>query len=319
MHCRGRASGTRIIGYMDGPRVTPGADGDGSTDSSPDVISELRTRIRDHWESFSPAARAVCRSLAERSGEQLLFVSALELGAETKTSNATVIRTVQALGYSGLAELKARIAEPFATTSRPERARRRVESTGGDLENVWDKVLAESADRIDRLRRTFSAEDYRYAIQLLLDAQQVVAYGFGASFVAAEHLALNLGRLGLRTRSISSGGFRLADDLLGIRRGDVVVLFAPARSTPDVEVLLDRTRAVGAAAILVTEDIEGRLAGEVAVALSSPTTPTGLTGEQLTSIVVADVLAQGVAAADVEKTVESSHRLTTLREQLGFS
>ena len=98
---------------MAGHRVTP-AGHDTAADSSAEVISELRRRIREHWEAFSPAARSVCRALSERSAEQLVFVSAAELGAETKTSNATVVRTVQALGYSGLAELKAKLAAPIA-------------------------------------------------------------------------------------------------------------------------------------------------------------------------------------------------------------
>ena len=135
---------------MAGHRVTP-AGHDTAADSSAEVISELRRRIREHWEGFSPAARSVCRALSERSAEQLVFVSAAELGAETKTSNATVVRTVQALGYSGLAELKAKLAAPIAGNSRLEqRTRRRVESTGGDLEEVWGTVLAESEERSSR-------------------------------------------------------------------------------------------------------------------------------------------------------------------------
>ncbi|WP_329481712.1 amidohydrolase family protein [Kribbella sp. NBC_01484] len=82
---------------MAGHRVTP-AGHDTAADSSAEVISELRRRIREHWEGFSPAARSVCRALSERSAEQLVFVSAAELGAETKTSNATVVRTVQGDG-----------------------------------------------------------------------------------------------------------------------------------------------------------------------------------------------------------------------------
>jgi hypothetical protein len=35
-------------------------------------------------------------------------------------------------------------------------------------------------------------------------------------------------------------------------------------------------------------------------------------------MVVADALIQGVAASDVETTVEYSHTLNTLRQQLGF-
>src|ERR1044072_2443511 len=66
-----------------------------------EAITDLRRRIRDHWDSFGAAGRAVCRSLAESSAEHLLFMSALDLGQESRTSNATVIRTLQSLGYSG--------------------------------------------------------------------------------------------------------------------------------------------------------------------------------------------------------------------------
>jgi hypothetical protein len=52
--------------------------------------------------------------------------------------------------------------------------------------------------------------------------------------------------------------------------------------------------------------------------LHAPNTPTGLTGEPLTTPVLADALAQGVAASDVERTVETSHTLNTVRQQLGY-
>jgi DNA-binding MurR/RpiR family transcriptional regulator len=304
---------------MDGPNDAQG--GIGVTDDTRnEAISDLRSRIRDHWEGFSPAARSVCRSLSESSAERLLFMSALDLGEKTKTSNATVIRTLQALGYSGLADLKSKVAAPFTTDTHPElRARQRIESTGGDLGKVWESVVAESIDRIELMRGAFSLEDYQYAVQLLLDAQQITTYGFGASFIVAEHLSLKLRRMGRRSRCIQSGGFRFADDLLGIERDDVVVVFAPARLVTDVEVLFDRTRAVGATSILVTDELMERLADDVTVALHSPNTPTGLTGEPLSSLVIADALIQGVAASNVERAVESSHTLTTLREQLGFS
>lgn len=284
-----------------------------------EAITDLRRRIRDHWDGFSPAARAVCRSLAESSAEHLLFMSALDLGQESRTSNATVIRTLQALGYSGLPELKSRVAAPFTASARPELgARQRTEASGGDLPDVWERVHAESIDRLELLRSSFDLESYADAVELLLGANHVITYGFGASFVAAEHLALKIGRLGRRARCVGSAGFRFADDLLAIERGDVVVVFAPARLVTDVEVLLDRGRAVGAPTLLVTDELIDQLGGEVAAVLHSPDTPTGLTAEPLTSLVIADALAQGMAAANVERTVESSHTLTTLREQLGF-
>jgi DNA-binding MurR/RpiR family transcriptional regulator len=282
-------------------------------------VTDLRRRIRDHWEGFSPAARAVCRTLSESSTEHLLFMSAIDLGQESRTSNATVIRTLQALGYSGLPELKSRVAAPFTTNTRPElRARQRTEAAGGKLPKVWERVHAESLERLELMRERFELESYVYAVELLLSANHIVTYGFGASFVAAEHLALKIGRLGRRTRCLESAGFRFADDLLAIERGDVVVVFAPARLVTDVEVLLDRGRAVGAQTILVTDELGDQLGDQVAAVLHSPNTPTGLTAEPFTAMVIADALTQGMAASNVERTVESSHTLTTLREQLGF-
>ena len=285
-----------------------------------EAITDLRRRIRDHWDSFGAAGRAVCRSLAESSAEHLLFMSALDLGQESRTSNATVIRTLQSLGYSGLPELKRRVAAPFTNSPKPElRARQRTEASGGDLPNVWERVHAESVDRLELMRASFDLENYAYAVKLLLGANHIITYGFGASFIAAEHLSLKIGRLGRRGRCINSAGFRFADDLLAIERGDIVVVFAPARLVTDVEVLFDRTRAVGAQTILVTDELEeDQLGTEVAAVLRSPNTPTGLTAEPLTSLVVADALAQGMAASNVERTVESSHTLNALREQLGF-
>lgn len=113
-----------------------------------------------------------------------------------------------------------------------------------------------------------------YARDGRVEATKGVPFGFAASFVVAEHLTFKLRRLGRRVRTIRSSGFGLPDDLLGIERGDVVLI--------------------------------------------APHSPTGLTGDAATAMVLADALIQGVAAADVENTVEYSHTLNTLRQQMGF-
>jgi DNA-binding MurR/RpiR family transcriptional regulator len=282
-------------------------------------ITDLRARIRQHWDNLSPGARDVCRALSEITPEQLLYMSAVDLGAETRTSNATVVRALQSLGYSGLAELKTVVARPFTDVTAPEvRARSRVEATKGDLAGVWDMVTAEWIDRINLTRAGFSAEAFQQTIELMLGAREIVPFGFGSSYVVAEHLAFKLRRLGRRSRAIRSSGFCLPDDLLGIERGDVVIVFAPGRLVIDIDVLLSRVRTVGASSVLVTAELVDQLKGSVTVVLLAPHSPTGLTGDAATAMVVADALIQGVAASDVESTVQTSHTLNTLRQQMGF-
>jgi DNA-binding MurR/RpiR family transcriptional regulator len=275
------------------------------------AIAELRRRIREHWDGFTPASRAVCRSLSEISPERLLYLSAAELGQLSKTSNATVVRTLQSLGYAGLAELKDRVAAPLRSSRREERLRNRMELTGGDPKHVWDRVVTEAIERIEFLNQHISMEACQEAVRLMLDAREVTSYGFGANFVAAEHLTLKLRRFGLRSRCIQTAGFRLADDLLAIESEDVVVVIAPGRLILDAEIVIDRARAVD-------QDVGERLAGDVTVAIHVPNTVTGITAEVLTTIVTVDALAQAVAAADTERTLESAHTLESLRQQLGF-
>ena len=194
-----------------------------------------------------------------------------------------------------------------------------MEATGGDPKHVWDQVISEAIERIEFLNQHISMDAFQEAVRLVLEAREVATYGFGANYVAAEHLTLKLRRLGVRSRCIQTAGFRLADDLLAIGPDDVVIVIAPGRLVIDAEIVIDRARAVGARIILLSEQlIAERLAGDVTVAIHVPNTVTGITAEVLTTIVTTDALAQAVAAADTERTLDSAHTLESLRQQLGF-
>jgi DNA-binding MurR/RpiR family transcriptional regulator len=282
-------------------------------------LAELRGRIRDQSAAFAPAAQRVCRLLAELTPEELVYMTAAELGRRTRTSNATVVRTLQALGYEGLADVKAAIAGPATSEIvSATKARFRVESTGDDLVNVWDLVTAEAIARIELLRESHSPELFVQAVQLLADARTVLTYGFGAGALTAEHLARQLRRIGLPSRQLLGSGFQLADEMLSIERGCVLVLFVAGRFPSEVEVMLERAQAVGAKTIMVTHELVENLEVMVTMTLHAPNTTTGLTAEALSSITVADALAQGLAALDAEQTVQTSHNLGTLRRHLGF-
>ncbi|MFF2387932.1 MurR/RpiR family transcriptional regulator [Agromyces sp. NPDC058104] len=290
-----------------------------TTDTRNPGVIELRSRVRAAWDGLSKSEQAVGGLLAGSPAERLLFATAAELGAETGTSNATVIRTLQKLEYAGLADLKRRVAAPFTEAVSPEeRVRQRLDHAGEDTGRLARSVWDEARDQVELARQALSIESVTAAAALIARAGQVYTYGVGASAVAATHLALRLGRAGRSARHLDADGFRLADALLPLRSGDVVVLFAPGRVNAELDAIVGRAREVGAHPVLVTDELHERLAARVAVTLTAPHTPTGLTAEVLTSILVADVLAQSVSALAPELAVETSHALTVLRSRLGY-
>ncbi|CDR05425.1 MurR/RpiR family transcriptional regulator [Streptomyces iranensis] len=279
--------------------------------------TRLAAAVRDMWGELSASERVVAQYLVSAPPENLLFASAQELGAASGTSNATVVRALQRLGYAGLPALKRELAAGFTSATAPEeRLKQRIARVGHDLDEVKDRVFDEATERLEQCRRLLETDVLKQAVQTLADAREVVAYGVGASELAARHVVLKLRRAGRRARFIGATGFTMADELLSLGRGDAVVILHPGRRLREFTVLTDRARAVGASVVLVTDVPTGPLATHADVVISAPHTPTGITAESLAGIVVMDALVLALASLDEPRAVEASHQLTVLRGQL---
>lgn len=292
---------------------------DVTDDTKNSALAELRSRVRNEWPNLSKAERTVSSFLSNCPPGRLLYGSAQELGVESGTSSATIVRTVQSLGYSGLQELKRDVAMVFTSSVAPEvRLQQRIDHMGAGIEEIWNHVWNEAQERVKLGADATQFEAITAAVELLARGGLIVSYGVGASGLAASNLVLRLNRIGRAARYIGSDGFRLADDLLSLRQNDVAVIFAPGRITREVDILIQRAATVGASTILVTDKPATSLGLNTSVLLLAPHTPTGMTSETLTAIVVGDVLVQALASVDRELAVETSHQLTTLREDLGY-
>ncbi|MGF0169287.1 MurR/RpiR family transcriptional regulator [Streptomyces sp. Marseille-Q5077] len=288
-----------------------------SGSAGPGGLTRLRAAVRDMWEELSASERTVAQHLASAPAEQLMFASAQELGAASGTSNATVVRALQRLGYAGLPALKRELAADFTSALAPEvRLQQRIAHVGQDLEGIWNDVFDETQERIDQCRRLTSADALKRAVEVLAEAREVFCYGVAACELAARHLALSLGRIGRRSRFVGETGFALADPLLTLGQGDAVVVFQPGRRLAELNVVVERARAVGARVVFVTEELGEVFEDRIDAVLTAPHTPTGNTNEALTGLVVADALVLALTTLDETRAVEHSHQLTALREQL---
>lgn len=66
----------------------------------------------------------------------------------------------------------------------------------------------------------------------------------------------------------------------------------------------------------ITDELGEAFEDRVDAVLTAPHTPTGITNEALTGLIVADALLLALTTLDETRAVEHSHQLTALREQL---
>jgi DNA-binding MurR/RpiR family transcriptional regulator len=181
---------------------------------------------------------------------------------------------------------------------------------------MLDAVIGEASDQLRETERLFEGDEFDRAVDIIDSASTVMTFGVGISKVVAEYLALRMNRVGVRADLAPGMGFALADDLLRLRKGDCVVIFAPGRLAHEVEVIIEHAKFLDLSLILITDTLHNQLKEKVAVHLRAPLSASRLTGEMLSASIISDALLLGLAKKRNAEATRSYKTLTSLRRRL---
>ena len=166
----------------------------------------LEERIAAVRPDLSPAEERVAGFFAQHR-EEVMFLSAVEIAGRLDTSDATVIRAAQSLGYSGLPALKAELREAMRTRATPTlRLGRSLEDLGSDPAAVLEHVLATEIELLHDARETLRAAEFTRALELIAGSQRVVIQGLGPNAPLAEYFASRLCRMRRAALSVGARG-----------------------------------------------------------------------------------------------------------------
>ena len=276
----------------------------------------LDQRLGDRFADLSPTEQRVARFFGEHR-EEVGFVSAIEIAQQLGTSDATVVRTAQRLGYAGLPELKRELLEALRSRATPAlRLGRRLEQLADEPSTILDDVLSWHVDLIEASRRTLRPAAFARAIEIIRQADRTLTFGIGPSASLADYMTLKLERFGRQAAAITATGMSLADALLTMHRGDALVLMAYGRVNREVDVTLERATAVGVPVILLTDTLTLELDGRFEVALEAPRGRSGDLGSVISTMIVLEALLLGLAKRDRALSLAALESLNDLRAQI---
>ena len=269
-----------------------------------DLFGE-RYRARAH--QLSPRLRAVV-SYINDNREVVLEHTAMEIATATQTSDATVVRAIQALGFAGLRELKQTMERWFGTSvTSAEKMRSTVTALSSDVNSSIDFVLEGHQRVCEVLSRADNRAAVAQAVALLSDARQVGIFGIGASGILAEYTARLFSRIGLPAYVMNRTGFSLAEQLIGLQRGDVLIMMG--QKSPHREGLTT-----------LREAKDSRFSQEAQVVID---VPRGGDSSRMplhgTVLVCLEMIVLSVASTTPQKTVKSLKRINDLHRAIGKS
>jgi DNA-binding MurR/RpiR family transcriptional regulator len=266
--------------------------------------------------ALSPTERRIGRYLAEHP-EEAAFLSAEQIGEKIGSSDASVVRTVKKLGYTGLPELRqslrARVEELLTPAGRLSNSLNALGDTGG---SVVHAVFTDQIALLQQAMQTVDSDEFDRAVRMIANAGTTVACGIGTLGDFAEYLRLKLTRLGRPARTARATGFLLADDLIGLRPDDVVVLMVHSRVSAETMAVLERAREVGAKVILLTDMLGQALAEWVDVVITAPMGRPGMFSGYTSTLVLLEAFVFAVANVDAERSLETMATMNRLRQRL---
>lgn len=279
--------------------------------SGPD---RLRERLRTRRFSLSPSAARVAKFIDHHRATALAS-SAAELAARIGTSDATVVRTVQALGFAGLSDLRQSLAANFEGRSTPaDDMRRTFAEVGSGAERAIDLVLETHSKAIQQLRSPETIKKIDAAVATLHHAERIIVFGIGPSAPLARYVTILLGRNGRRARSLDAAGISLADQLLDLRERDALLILAYGRSYREVVAAFAEAEKLHLPIVLVTDTLERKLARRADVIIPATRGTAGRMALHGATLVVLEALVLGLAASDQARALAALDRLNDLRE-----
>ncbi len=259
------------------------------------------------------------------SPERAVTASANAIAVACETSDASVIRTIRQLGYAGMIDFKRALAQELATPAvvNAEAAMERtLRQVAAREDTVLDHVLGLHLDGLKSLRQPGFEAAFAEATQLISRARRLHLFGVGPTAALAQYLALQLRRIGFDTNALTRTGGALADQLLSVGPGDVVVVFVYGRLSTEAKAVLHAARSAGAsdheaaAVVAITDDLVHRLQDKVSVVLPCPRSHGGGVSLHGVTLAMAEALILALAETQGEAGLNSLSRLNGLRRML---
>jgi DNA-binding MurR/RpiR family transcriptional regulator len=243
----------------------------------------------------------------------VLASSAAALGARIGTSDATVLRTVQTLGFAGLADLKRAILNAGTVSTPADDMRRTLVDLDKTTGEALDGILRAHAEGLAVLQSRKCRAQIAAGVGVLDGADRIAVFGIGPSAALATYVSILLARSGRRSRTINATGSMLADQLLDLGAGDALLILAYGRLYREVKAVFTEAKALRLPTVLVTEADDTPLAKLADVCLVIPRGRPGQMALHGATFVGLEALVLSLAAAKPTAALDSLDNLNRLR------
>jgi DNA-binding MurR/RpiR family transcriptional regulator len=192
----------------------------------------LEQRIQQAGSKLSTRRRALVESILN-SAEDTYYLSSRKLAQRYGVDAATIVRTIQVLGYEQFADFASDLRSYFVTRITPYQTLKSATRDGASVESHVQSSLEMDQANFEAMRRNVSPESVVELARRLDKARQVVVVGVDLAYSLAWFLAYGLTWLGFRAEAPVGSTGNLIHRVRTIGEGDVLIAISFGRCLRD--------------------------------------------------------------------------------------
>jgi RpiR family carbohydrate utilization transcriptional regulator len=240
--------------------------------------------------------------------DELIYLTVTELAERTNTSESTVVRLCQKIGYKGYQEFKIVLARDLVEPATEIYA---AIEPGDDLPTVKNKVFQANAQALRDTIEVLDDEQLRRAVVALAAARRLEIYGVGGSGPLALDAYHKFLKLGLQSIALSDGDLMaMSSSLLG--PDDVALGISHTGASRDVTDALGRAKEHGATTICITHRPSSPITKVSSIVLVTAAQQTAFRSDasssRIAQLTIIDTLYVGVAHENHERSLRMIER-----------
>lgn len=235
---------------------------------------------------------------------QIVTMTASELGEASDTSSSAVIRLCKSLGLSGFQELKIRILGDLNSAYDASYTDIKKDDT---IKSITQSLRNNAIKSIDETLQFLNEETIRDCIGLIDRADTILVYGMGASFIAAKDAQQKFLRVNKSCYAIEDTHLN-ATMIANLKSNDVVIGISSSGETGETIKLIELANSKGINTIGITKygkSTLGKIARYNFYNPSSIETPfrSAATSSRMSQLYIIDVLFMCYATSKYDSTI----------------
>jgi RpiR family carbohydrate utilization transcriptional regulator len=240
--------------------------------------------------------------------DELIYLTVTELAERTNTSESTVVRLTQKIGYKGYQEFKIVLARDLVEPTTEIYA---AIEPGDDLGTVKNKVFQANAQALRDTLEVLDDAELQRAVDALSAARRVEIYGVGGSAPLALDAYHKFLKLGLRGIALSDGDLMAMSSAL-VGPEDVALGISHTGASRDVTDALARAKANGATTMCITHRPSSPITKVSEIVLVTAAQQTAFRSDasssRIAQLTIIDTLYVGVAHKNHDRSLQMIER-----------